>query len=269
MWCNAAAQKHELKTNCGDEGRDNPMASFAPLHTGQFIIKPRSLRRQRGLWVGVLVLLVLLPYATFEAGRMQGGYSVISSQRARFAQAARIDALQDELDKMRHELGSASVGRKVDQQSSDVMQQSLAELQATIQKQQEELAFYKAIVSPAADAVSEPSVQRIEIQPDVANRYLLRVVLIQAMQSAANTQGTVQMQISGMRAGRVVNLPLQDLLVDKSNSSLKFAYRYFQTIEQLIELPADFQPRAVQIELHAAQHAVQRQEFSWQLRALP
>lgn len=248
---------------------ERPMASFAPLHTGQFIIKPRSLRRQRTLVAAIVLLIVLLPYVTYELGRARAGYSVVASQRARLTQAARINTLQTELADLRRQLGSAQVGRKVDQQSSDSMQQSFAGLQAMLQKQQEELAFYKAIVTPAAGASSEPQVQRVEVQPDaVAGRYRLLLVLIQPMQASANVQGTLQVRVMGMRQGQSVSLDLQDLLVDKSTAALKFGYRYFQNLEQLIELPADFQPLTVQVVLHAAQHAEQRQEFAWQVRPI-
>lgn len=242
------------------------MASFAPLHTGQFIIKPRALPRRRAAWLGMVTLLVLLPYVTFELGRMLSGYSVISSQRRQFEQSERISRLQSEVDRLQRDLRSAQLGRKVDQQSADTMQQSFASLHATIQKQQEELAFYKAIVSPATNAAREPQVQRLEIRPDaVANRYMLRLVLIQSMQASGNVQGTVQIRLSGSRQGQPASIPLEEVMVGQRAAALPFAYRYFQTLEQLIELPGEFQPQSVQIELNMGQRVVQRQDFAWQL----
>jgi hypothetical protein len=94
----------------------------------------------------------------------------------------------------------------------------------------------------------------------------VRLVLIQPMAVNGNAQGTLQVLVKGTRMGQSVSLPFKDLLVDKSDGLLKFSYRYFQTLEQLIDLPADFQPLAVQIELHANQHPVQIQEFPWQLQ---
>jgi hypothetical protein len=241
------------------------MASFAPLHTGQFIIKPRALHQRRSARVGVLLLLILVPYGTFELGRFLGGYSIVNSRLEHLQQSTQIDSLNEEIGKLRRELSSAHMGRKVDQQSTDSVQQSFAGLQATIQKQQEELSFYKAIVSPDVQAPVAPQVQRIEVQLDgVANRYRMQLVLIQPMALNGNAQGSLQVLVKGMRAGQSVSLPLKDLLVDKGDTSLKFSYRYFQTLDQLIDLPADFQPQSVQIELRATQHPVQLQEFAWQ-----
>lgn len=241
------------------------MASFAPLHTGQFIIKPRSLRRHRMLVAIIVLLVVLVPYVAYELGRMRGGYSVVASQREYWQQRARISALQDEVAEVRRALNSTQLERKVDRQSTDSMQQSFAGLQATIRKQQEDLAFYKAIVTPATETSIEPQVQRIEVQTDtVANRYRLLLALIQPMQAKVNAQGTLQVRIAGTRQGQPVSLDLQELLVDKSVAPVTFAYRYFQNLEQLIELPADFQPQTVQVEVQAAQHPAKRQEFPWQ-----
>lgn len=252
--------------NCGQRYR---MASFAPLHTGQFIIKPRTLRRQRWVAAAMVVTAVFVPYIAYELGRARGGYSVVASQREHWAQASRINALENELAGVRRELSSVQIDRKVDQQSTDSMHQSFADLQSTIRKQQEELAFYKAIVSPAADTAIEPQVQRVEVQADaVANRYRLLLALIQPMQAKSNAQGTLQVRITGTRQEQPVSFDLQELLVDKSASALTFAYRYFQNFEQLIELPADFQPQTIHVEVQAAQHAPKRQEFAWQSRAL-
>jgi hypothetical protein len=243
------------------------MASFAPLHTGQFIIRPRTLRTKRSFWVGSVLLALVLLYAAFELGRGLTGYSVTSSLQQRMTQSMRIDDLQGEVSRLRKELSSVQVGSKVDSQSVDSVQQSLASLNATILKQKEEIAFYKAIVSPDEALPVEPVTQRIEVQPDAADgRYHLRLVLTQPMAAAGNAQGTVKVEVTGKRAGQPVSLPLQDLLVEPGDAAMKFSYRYFQTLEHLIAVPADFQPEALQIEMRSSQHPVRRQTFPWQPR---
>ena len=244
------------------------MAGFAPSHTGQFIVKPRSLRRRRVLLVGAIVLVLLLPYVTFELGRVLSGYSIVSSLHARLTQAAQIEALQEELRTLRRELSSVRLGRKVEQQSTDSIQQSLTDMQATIQRQQEELTFYKAIVTPA-NAPQQPQVQRFDVEADVVpHRFQLHLVLIQSLQATGNASGTVDLRLTGTRQGEPASLAFDDIAVDKSVVPLKFAYRYFQTLEPVIELPDDFQPSAVEIELHAGQRVAPRQEFAWQPRVL-
>jgi hypothetical protein len=244
------------------------MTSFAPLHTGQFIIKQRSVRHRRKLLTMLAILLVLLPYATFELGRMRAGYSVIDSARMRLEQTTRIGELSGEVAQLRRQLNNIQLDNQVQLQASSDMQKSVTALQSRIQQQQQDLAFYQAIVTPTG-AASVPQVQRVEIeQGSAANRYVLRLVLIQAMSATGSARGSVSMQVSGALAGSPTVLNVSELQVDKSDTLLEFDYRYFQTLQPQIELPAEFRPSSVLVEVRAAQHEVLRQRFAWQIKPL-
>lgn len=246
------------------------MASFAPLHTGQFVVKPRARKRRRMTVVLIALAIMLVPYASFEAGRLLSGYSIVSSTRTRLEEFQRIQTLETANEALQRKLNSSQIGQTIDQESSVSLQKSVAELQDQLQEQRAELTFYQSIVTPPAGASSEPQVQSVQIEPTgTPAKYLLRLVLIQPMHagSGQQAQGTVQIEINGTQQGATVSLPLQSVTNDASISELKFAYRYFQTIEQAIELPADFQPTTVNVELHTAQHVAQRQSFGWQLQS--
>lgn len=245
------------------------MASFTPVQTGQFIIKQRSVRHRRTILAMLAILFILLPYATFELGRLQAGYSVVSSARSHLEQATRINKLTDELTQVRRQLSSIEFDKEVQMQAGSAMQQSVTALKNQIQQQQQDLAFYQAIVTPAAGAVNVPQVQRVEIeQSGTASQYVLRLLLIQAMSAVGNARGTVTLQVSGTLAGNSVMLNVPELLIDKSDTPLEFNYRYFETLEPQIELPAGFAPSSVLVEVHAAQHEVLRQNFAWQIKPL-
>jgi len=243
------------------------MATFAPLHTGQFVIKPRARARRRMTVSAVAMCALLLPYVTFEVGRSLSGYSIISSARDRVTEAQRIHTLETELEHLRRVANTTQIGQTVDQHSTASLQHTIDELQTQLQRQRTELAFYRSIVSPAEGMPNEPSVQRIEIEPTASpTQFLLRVVLIQPMQANGQAQGNLQFELTGVRAGSPAALSLRELTGAAPLNSIKFAYRYFQVIEQPIEIAADFTPSNVVIELHAAQHAAQRQSFNWQVQ---
>ncbi len=249
------------------EPHRSQMATFAPANTGQFIIRPRSLRRRRTLVIMLAVLLVMLPYVAYEAGRARAGFSVIDAVSARLQQSSQIKSLNARVAQLQKQLSSMQLDQQMQVQASAAQQQSTDELQARLQQQQQDLAFYKAIVSPAADAPNAPRVQRLDIESTpVAQRYLLRLMLIQTMNASAQAQGTVTLSVSGEQDGRSVTLNLADLLAGTQSTSLPFAYKYFQTLEQAVQLPTDFEPGSVQIEVHGAQHDVVRQTFAWQAK---
>jgi hypothetical protein len=243
------------------------MVIFAPLHTGQFVIKPRARARRRMTVSLVAIVALLLPYATFEVGRMLGGYSIVRSTHQQWVQSQRVTALETEVEQLQRKLNTTQLSQTVDQHSAAGLQGTIDELQNQLQLQRTELAFYQSIVTPAAGAPNEPQVQRVEIEPTPApTKFLLRVVLVQPMQASGQAQGTLQVEVNGMQHDSALSLPLTELTSDTQLKSLKFAYRYFQVIEQAIELPPDFVPSGVVVELHAGQRAAQRQSFNWQLQ---
>src|SRR5690606_34897958 len=71
--------------------------------------------------------------------------------------------------------------REVDRETYAQVEANLARLETTIQAQEEELAFYRGIVSPQ-DGHLGLRVQSLEILPgDRERHYLLRLVLVQAI----------------------------------------------------------------------------------------
>jgi hypothetical protein len=245
------------------------MAKFSPLHTGQFVIKPRPRKRKRIVVIMTAVGIALIPYVTFELGRFVAGYSAAASARARISEWQKIHSLQDANDELQRQLNSSQMGQSIDQQSTVSLQKTLTELQDQLQEQRAELMFYQSIVTPPGGASTEPQVQRVEIETAGApSRYLLRLVLIQAMRAGGvqPVMGSALIEINGTQAGVPTTLSLQKLTGQAAITELKFDYRYFEAVEQAIELPEDFQPSTVNIELHVAQHTPQRQSFGWQIK---
>src|SRR5690242_11968205 len=124
------------------------MAKFSPLHTGQFVIKPRPRKRRRIVVVLMVLGVLLVPYLTFEIGRYISGYSVTSSVRTRLLEWQKIHSLQTDNEELQRKLNSTQMGQTIDQQSTVSLQKTLSELQDQLQEQRAELTFYQSIVTP-------------------------------------------------------------------------------------------------------------------------
>src|SRR5690606_5141447 len=91
------------------------------------------------------------------------------------------------------------------------VEQTLADLQAQISKQREELAFYRGIVSPE-DGVGALRVQRFEILRGNGERhYRLRLVLVQSMSQERPVSGSVLVRIEGMQGQEARQLALNEV----------------------------------------------------------
>jgi hypothetical protein len=234
-----------------------------PLDTRKLVVRPQGLNRGPLLWTAAALVALVLLWVAFEVGRSRAGYSVTTSFTERRQLRGEVERLQGRVTELEAQLASAEIARRVDRESYAQVEKSLADLQARLGEQSQELAFYRGIVSPG-DGTVGLRVQRLLVQPAAEpQHYRLRIVLIQAARQDAVVTGTVDVKIDGQRAGRPSSLTLAQLGRDKP---LTYSFRYFQEVEAELEVPADFTPARVQIEVRPrGADAPVRASYDWQV----
>ena len=235
-----------------------------PSETQQLIVKRHAPRRAVLLWAGTVLGTLLGVWGTFEAGRMMAGYSILSAERERLARSAELRDLTATLRDTESKLAMAEVARRVDHEAQTQVEKSLAELQSRLGEANQELAFYRSVVSPS-DGMLGMRVQRLRIQPSLApRRFRLRLVLMQAARQEAVTAATADFTVVGLRGGHATSLPLSE--IGTSSRVLNFSFRYFQELETEIELPADFVPQNIEVEVRPTKGASPiRQSYPWKI----
>jgi hypothetical protein len=244
------------------------MPDIASRRTGQLVVRYQPSWRRRMLATGGALGALLLLYFMYEWGRFEGGYSKFAEIQRRRELAAQIEGLEKENEKLRGEIAAAQLDRNVDDKAYSDVERNLADLQAQVLKQREELTFYRGIVSPE-DGIGGLRVQRFQVLPGGADRhYRLRLVLVQSMRQDAVVSGAVSIQIEGTRGNRPEQLALaQAGAKTRADGQLPFQFRYFQNLEQDIVLPDGFEPRAVNVEVRSSRLAPVRESYPWQVRA--
>lgn len=244
------------------------MADFASLRTGRLVVRHQSSWRRRGLLIAGLLGGLLLLYVIYEWGRFEGGYSKFAEVQRRRELIARIEALEQDNEKLRTDVAKAQLARNVDDRAYGDVEKNLADLQAQVLKQREELTFYRGIVSPE-DGIGGLRIQRFQVLSGGAERhYRLRLVLVQSMRQDAVVAGSVSIQIEGARNNRPEQLALaQAAPATRGDGLLPFQFRYFQNLEQDIVLPEGFEPRAVNVEVRSSRLAPVRESYPWQVQA--
>jgi hypothetical protein len=235
-----------------------------PTEAQQLIVRRHTPGRAALFW-GILIVggLVCLGVA-FEIGRARAGYSVIAAELDRHQKADEIKTLTTELRDARTQLAANEMARRVDRESYAQVEKSLADLQSRLGEQSQELTFYRGIVNPS-DNTAGLRIQQVKVLPGIApRRFRVRIVLIQAARQETVTSATADLSIDGLRGGKAVNLPLAE--IGTSSKSLSFSFRYFQELETEIDLPADFLPQRVQIEVRPARSTSSvRQTYPWKI----
>jgi hypothetical protein len=228
-------------------------------------------RTGRPIWIYALVALLGAGslYLAFELGRYQGGYSLLDQRRERATFEQRLTEELGVSDELRRQLAIAETGSDIDRATYSQVETTLGELQAKIQAQEEELVFYRGIVSPQ-DGVAGLRIQSLEVLPsDGESRYLLRLLLVQAIVHSRRVSGAVKLQLEGMQDGQTVAFDVAELVVPGEPYDMAYEFRYFQGLETELALPRDFEPLHVAVEIWPNEARAERinQTFDWPVEA--
>ena len=214
--------------------------------------------RTRLAIAGIATAVVAAIYVAFVYGEYRSGFD-------RQAAGALQDVLaqaQEDNAALKEQIAVLERQRDVDASSSQQVQQTLQELQRKLTDEQEQLAFYRGIVSPGAGEEGV-RVQSLKFAGGGAPRlYHYRLVLIQVRTRELRISGSVAMRIYGAEDGKPVILDTHDLAPgDKPPSG--FAFQYFQSLEGDVFLPQGFVPGRVEVSVHENGRDAVQQNFDW------
>ncbi|HEX5339686.1 MAG TPA: DUF6776 family protein [Gammaproteobacteria bacterium] len=225
----------------------------------KLIVKHHSPRQTWTLRSLLTIAVIAALWAAFVYGEWRAGYD-------RSAAAAIQEQLlhaQDDNRQLHEQVTTLQREREVDLSARQQVQKSVEAMQDKLAGMQEELAFYKGIVSPGA---SEQGIraQSLKFSSGGAPRlYHYRLVLVQARTKEFRISGKVDMKLYGSQGGKPVILDVSSI-VTKDTPALRFAFQYFQNLEGDLILPEGFQPGRVEVVIDENGRDPVRQNFDWQ-----
>jgi hypothetical protein len=225
----------------------------------------RRADRPKWMYVAMLVVAAGCLYLAYELGRYRSGYSIVDHRRETADLAAKLAAEQAVSDELRRQLAIGETASEIDRATYDQVRAELGELQARIQAQEEELVFYRGIVSPQ-DRVAGLRIQSLEALPsDGERRYLVRLLLVQAIVHNRAVSGSVKLQLEGMQDGQTASFDAAELVVLGESYDMDYEFRYFQGLEAELALPVGFEPQRMIVEIWPSEARAERinQTFEW------
>jgi cell division protein FtsL len=228
-----------------------------------------SARSRPFLYVISAVLIVAAAYLCFELGRYQAAYSLLDHRHEVATLNERLKREQATSDELRRQLAIAQTSGEIDRETYSQVESNLSDLQAKIQAQEEELVFYRGIVSPQ-DGVAGLRIQSVEVLPgDGERRYLLRVVLVQAIVHSRRVSGTVKLELEGSTAGETTTYDVAELVAGDGDYDMAYEFRYFEGLEVELSLPLGFEPQRINVEIWPSEARAERlsQSFQWSVVA--
>lgn len=232
------------------------MAKFAPQSSA-------SATRILAVRAVIVALILGAGYLVFEFGRIQAGYDVVSVAEERQAFENHIDVLENEIIGLNEQIALLETHRNIDREAYTQVEASLTELQAKIQEQQDAIAFYRGIVSPA-DGNSGLRVQDFRLSRGSAEReYTIRLVLVQAMKHDRKVSGNVKLSIAGVENGMEKSYNYSELLPEEGEQKWVFSFRYFQDFDRQVVLPDGFTPERIIVHVESKTRSIASIEESY------
>jgi hypothetical protein len=232
---------------------------------GKLVVRTYAPAR-RWVMLGILILLAgLALYVMFELGRYTAGYDAMMAAKRSDALRGQIDQLERTQRELRVQLDAADQTRVGEVRERTEVARTIGELQAQVARQQQDVEFYRGLVAqPGQDASDAVRVQQFHIAAlPGAQRFAVRFSLSRLQRPEEAINGTLGITVEGTQAGDAASIDLAQLTGGRKD--VPFNFRYYQTIDQALTLPADFKPDRVTIEVRPARKGVApyRRTFVW------
>ena len=213
------------------------------------IIEPRAQGSRVLRFFFVIVLLAVIAGGGYFSGYANSRLQIKNLRSERDALVSDLGALRAREANLREQLAIFEKGDEIDRRTSEDLRETVATLGLTVTRLEEEVAFYKGIMSPE-DGEAGLKIHSVDITPtDNPAEFHYSVVLAQVKTNSKTVRGRVQVAVTGIQDGETVTLPLAALSDEVDSDGPEYRFRYYQEISGGLRLPQDFIPEQVQVVL--------------------
>ncbi|MDG1851025.1 MAG: hypothetical protein P8J44_02815 [Gammaproteobacteria bacterium] len=225
--------------------------SKAPIVKGskqlKMIVVPYRPWRKTVACLGILLLVAATGGGFYFYGYSEGVFINGDARQERDELIVQVDVMSSQLNILQQELTNSEQANAVDRQALEEVQGTIINLRETIAQLEEDVLYYKEIMSPENTETGLMIGQLDLLQTDLQNRIRYRLELRQAGNNDNLVSGYVNVNILGTRDRQEISMPLRSLAVEEDQLDIKLQFRYFQNIQGELILPDGFLPLGVQI----------------------
>ena len=220
---------------------------------------------RRVITIVLLVLVVAASvYGMFEFGRYSAGFDALAALKQRAAMRAEIEASEATISELRAtvaQLESSTVGQTREREE---VQRTIGDLQAQVARANQELAFFRGIVTQNANSAEVKIQQARMVATAAANKFRVRVTLVQPMKPDTVVSGVVILSVDGEIDGKPGRADFATLSGGKRRE-IPFTFRYLENIEEEITMPPGMKPEQLLVEVRSNRRgsAPVQQSYVW------
>lgn len=215
---------------------------------------------RRALLAGVVVALLALAAAVIYWAGYRTADGLTAHERDALSELkTRVTYLDQRNQSLTDQAARFGRNAEIDREAARRVQQTINQMETRLTKLNEELAFYRSIVSSAGTEAGL-GLQRFQLRPS-GKGYSFSLVLARLKSPGREVRGKVQARIEGVEGGKARTLDMNKL----AGQQLNFAFKYFQKIEGHFKLPKGFSPETILITLRPGSRGIRRIEktYGW------
>lgn len=197
------------------------------------------------LLAGMALSVALL---SFYWGYHQGASLQANAVAERDSLRTEMAELNLEAEALRQQVANLQLGAQVDHKANEEVRTQVIALQEQITDLEEDISFYRGLMSPSASSRGLTIGALNVINTGVPRQYEYKLVMQQLATDHQLLSGHLNFNILGRRGDEEVAIPLYQVSeqVDEANIPLRF--KYFQNIEGRLTLPDGFEPQRIELE---------------------
>jgi len=213
----------------------------------KMMVVPHRPWRNLLLTLAGLIVAVILTGAGVYYGYSRGTNENIDVRIERDQLSASVNSLETELETLQQDFVNLQQASLVDRQAVIEVQDMLVGLREINAQLEEDVLFYRQIMSPENDE-SGLAIGQLDLSAtEEENRIRYHIELKQLANNENVISGYANVNILGMQEGSEVSFPLRSIAVDENQLDIRLQFRYFQNIEGELIIPENFVPETVQI----------------------
>ncbi|MCB1861134.1 MAG: hypothetical protein KDI47_05310 [Gammaproteobacteria bacterium] len=226
------------------------------------IVQDRGFRFLR--WVLILVLMCGMALVGYYASRYQAGLGSQELQNVVRLQQERINELERIRLESAEKLAVLERSSQIDQEAVRKVRDELKNYQQERLQLDEELTFLRSMVSTKDDREGV-QIHRFSLKKgDGEGVFQYRFTVTQSMNNGDTASGWAFLAVDGLKEGEPMWLPLREMTKEKTER-IKVRFNQFQDIEGIIQLPENFKPLKVIVEVKPSNKNLPevKQRFDW------
>lgn len=213
----------------------------------KMVVVPHRPWRNLLLTLAGLIVAVILTGAGVYYGYSRGTNENIDVRIERDQLSASVNSLETELETLQQDFVNLQQASLLDRQAVIEVQDMLVGLREINAQLEEDVLFYRQIMSPENDE-SGLAIGQLDLSAtEEENRIRYHIELKQLANNENVISGYANVNILGMQEGSEVSFPLRSIAVDENQLDIRLQFRYFQNIEGELIIPENFVPETVQI----------------------